>query len=238
MEHRTLIDGTAYVIASGKTLIDGVDYYIKNGKTVIDETVRELELEVWHKVYLIPWGDGFNYEYAWVKIGDTEYAVDQPTTLLVPDKTYIECNVMGRYAHDSVYGNPEGHIYVNKNLEATATKENVHITYTHIVDSKTCIWLGSITNPEVSGQRSLLDLADDGYILFNYMGPNVDAVIAVDGTTWEEWLGSGVASPLSIVDGQVHMRVTSAMTKPLGYPDGTVVNSKDTILPLRYSVIW
>lgn len=240
MGHKVLIDGTSYKeISCGKVNVGGTTYNnIEKGKVRIDETVRELKFEVEHQVYLNPCG--VYPAGASVKIGDTTYVVDQPITLLVPDKTPIECTVKKVYAISDGTGGTGGgyaNIYINGNLfdALTPKDQDEVITYTHIADSKTTIFLGGFQSG--SEGRGYLHLADDGNILFQFIGPNTEPSITVDGITWEERIGSGASGALTIVDGQVYLRM-GVVERPLGYPDGTVVNSKDRILPLQYSAIW
>ena len=42
MEHRTMLDGTAYAVKVGRAMMDGTVYEVKTGRTMVEGTVREL----------------------------------------------------------------------------------------------------------------------------------------------------------------------------------------------------
>ena len=44
MEHRTMLDGTAYAVKVGRAMVDGTVYEVKMGRTMVEGTVRELVL--------------------------------------------------------------------------------------------------------------------------------------------------------------------------------------------------
>lgn len=234
MAHKTLMDGTVYDVDGARLLIKGSTYNIESGKTIVDGTVRNLQFNLSYPVYINGLGDIDDADEVYVRIKGVDYYGNELEEIIVPDGTPIECILRNvPYYGDEPYasGSANGEISLNKNAVATTTTPFETISYTHIVDSPTYVFVGTLNRS--SGNYNKVDIADDRNMLFSF---GAYAYIATDGMTWEEYCASEQHIPIiSCVDGKVE--ATMGVAWWLCYPDETIVNSNDKILPLRYGIL-
>lgn len=98
MAHKTMVNGTAYEIKSGRTLVDGAAYDVKKGKTLVGGTAYEIgfgctvtisvKCDWKNKAYVVI--DGTKYDAS-----DSGGAYTE--TISVQPGTTMECYVISEY---------------------------------------------------------------------------------------------------------------------------------------------